>query len=185
MSEKLVQDAEEKMKRAIEVTHRDFATVRTGRASPQILDRIMIDYYGTPTPIAQVAAITAPETRQLLISPWEKTLVSAIEKAILKSDLNLTPANEGQQIRLNFPPLTEERRREMTKVVHKKAEEHKVAIRNVRREANEEVQKIRKAGKVSEDDAKRLNEQVQKVTDKYIDQVERMRAAKDEELLEV
>ena len=185
MSEKLVQDAEEKMKRAIEVTHRDFATVRTGRASPQILDRIMIDYYGTPTPIAQVAAITAPETRQLLISPWEKTLVSAIEKAILKSDLNLTPANEGQQIRLNFPPLTEERRREMTKVVHKKAEEHKVAIRNVRREANEEVQKIRKAGKVSEDDAKRLNEQVQKVTDKYIDEVERMRAAKDEELLEV
>ena len=185
MPEKLVQDAEEKMKKAIEATQRDFATIRTGRASPAVLERIMVDYYGTPTPIHQVAAVNTPEPRQLAIAPWDKKMLGPIEKAILKSDLNLTPTNDGQMIRLNFPPLNEERRREMTKTVHKKAEEHKVAVRNIRRDANDEVGKLKKAGKLSEDDAKRLNDQVQKLTDKFVEQVERLRAAKDEEVMEV
>jgi len=185
MPDKLVQDAEERMKKAIEATQKDFATIRTGRASPAILERIMVDYYGTLTPINQLASINAPEPRQLVISPWDKGVLGAIEKAITKSDLHLMPVNDGAVVRLNFPPLTEERRKEMTRVIHKKAEEHKVTIRNIRREANEEVTKQKKASQISEDDAKRLNDQVQKVTDRYVDQVERMRAAKDEELMEV
>ncbi|MDQ2730820.1 MAG: ribosome recycling factor [Armatimonadota bacterium] len=185
MADKMVQDAEEKMKKAIEATKHDFSTVRTGRASPASLERVMVDYYGSPTPIHQVASVNAPEPRQLVVAPWDKTMLGPIEKAILKSDLNLSPANDGVVLRLNFPPLTEERRKEMTKLVHKKAEDHKVAVRNIRREANDEVQKQKKAGLHSEDDAKRLNDQIQKLTDRYIDQVEKMRSAKDEEVMEV
>ncbi|HET6383004.1 MAG TPA: ribosome recycling factor [Armatimonadota bacterium] len=185
MPEKLVRDAEEKMKKAIEATQRDFATVRTGRASPTVLERVMVDYFGAPTPINQIASVSAPEPRQLVIAPWDKNMLGPLEKAIQKSDLNLTPTNDGQVIRINFPPLNEERRKEMTRLVHKKAEEHKVALRNIRRDTNEEVQKQKKAGNFSEDEAKRLGDQIQKLTDRYVDQVERMRAAKDEEIMEV
>ena len=185
MAEQLLTDAEERMKKAVEATRHDFDSVRTGRASPAILERVMVDYYDTPTPVNQLATINAPEPRQLVISPWDKTVIGKIEKALQKSDLNLTPSNDGQVIRLNFPQLTEERRREMTRLVHKKAEDHKIGIRNIRRDANDEVQKLKKAGKLSEDEAKRLADQIQKVTDKYIDQVERMRAAKDQEVMEV
>ena len=173
------------MKKAVEATRREFNTIRTGRASPAILDRVQVDAYGTHMPLNQVATISVPEPRLLVISPWDKATIGAIERAIMKSDVGITPSNDGVVIRLSIPSLTEERRRDLTKMVHKKAEEGKVAIRNNRREANEELKKLRKASEISEDDEKRAEERVQKVTDKYITEVDRLQQHKEQEVLEV
>ncbi len=185
MMDLVLEEAEDKMKKAVEATRREFNTIRTGRASPAILDRVQVDAYGTHMPLNQVATISVPEPRLLVISPWDKATIGAIERAIMKSDVGITPSNDGVVIRLSIPSLTEERRRDLTKMVHKKAEEGKVAIRNNRREANEELKKLRKASEISEDDEKRAEERVQKVTDKYITEVDRLQQHKEQEVLEV
>ena len=185
MMDLVLEEAEYKMKKAVEATRREFNTIRTGRASPAILDRVQVDAYGTHMPLNQVATISVPEPRLLVISPWDKATIGAIERAIMKSDVGITPSNDGVVIRLSIPSLTEERRRDLTKMVHKKAEEGKVAIRNNRREANEELKKLRKASEISEDDEKRAEERVQKVTDKYITEVDRLQQHKEQEVLEV
>ena len=185
MMDLALEEAEYKIKKAVEATRREFNTIRTGRASPAILDRVQVDAYGTHMPLNQVATISVPEPRLLVISPWDKATIGAIERAIMKSDVGITPSNDGVVIRLSIPSLTEERRRDLTKMVHKKAEEGKVAIRNNRREANEELKKLRKASEISEDDEKRAEERVQKVTDKYITEVDRLQQHKEQEVLEV
>lgn len=183
--EELLKEAEHKMEKTVEKAAHEFSTIRTGRANPAILERVMVDYYGTPTPINHIASITVPEPRLLLIQPYDKQSLSWIEKAILKSDLNLTPTNDGQVIRIRIPELTEERRKELIKLLHKKAEEERVAIRNVRREVNEHLKAAEKRGEISEDEVKRAEQQVQKLTDKYIAEIDRLQKAKEEELMEV
>lgn len=185
MVEELLKEAEHKMEKTVEKAAHEFSTIRTGRANPAILERVMVDYYGTPTPINHIASITVPEPRLLLIQPYDKQSLSWIEKAILKSDLNLTPTNDGQVIRIRIPELTEERRKELIKLLHKKAEEERVAIRNVRREVNEHLRAAEKRGEISEDEVKRAEQQVQKLTDKYIAEIDRLQKAKEEELMEV
>ena len=159
---------EEKMQKSYENLVEEYATIRAGRANPHILDRITVDYYGTPTPLQQVANINVPEPRMIQIQPWETSLIKDIEKAILVSDLGLTPNNDGKVIRLIFPELTEERRKELARDVKKKGDNAKVAIRNVRRDANDAVKKENKAGDISDDEAKNLEDEVQKLTDKYL-----------------
>jgi len=180
-----LEEAEEKMKKTVEATRREFNGIRTGRATPALLDRITVDVYGTQLPLNQGATISVPEARLLMISPWDKGTIPAIERSIMKSDLGLNPSSDGNVIRLAIPQLTEERRRDLTRVVHRKAEEGKIAIRNVRREANEELKKLRKASDISEDDEKRAEERVQKLTDKYISEIERIQENKEQEVLEV
>lgn len=180
-----LKDTEQKMKHAVEVTAHEFQRVRTGRANPIILEKVLVDYYGTETPVSQVANISVPEPRQLLIQPYEKNMLGAIEKAILKSDLNLTPNNDGTGIRLNFPQMTEERRKEMIKQVHALAEEGCVHIRNVRRHANDHLKSQLKNKEISEDDEKGLEKKVQELTDKYIAQVHEVQKKKDAELMEI
>jgi len=181
----VVTDAERRMTKAVEAAQHDYQSIRTGRANPALLDRINVDYYGTPTPVNQVATISVPEPRLLLIAPWDKSAVQQIERAILKSDLGLTPISDGNVVRLSIPTLTEERRRDLIKLLHKKAEEHRVAVRNVRRDANEELKRLEKAGDVSEDDIHRAQEEMQKKTEKHIEQIDGITKAKEEELLEV
>lgn len=181
----ILKTAETKMSKAIESAHHDYATIRTGRANPAILDRVVVDYHGTPMPINQLAQISVPETRQILISPWDKSTIPLIERAIIKSDVDLNPNTDGAGIRLIIPQLTEERRKELIKMLHKKAEEHRVAIRNIRRDANEELKKLEKSGDASEDEVKRAQEQLQKTTDKYIEQIDKMTKVKENELMEV
>lgn len=173
------------MKKAVEVAGHDFASLRTGRANPMILEDIRVDYYGTPTPINQVAGISVPEPRQLLISPWDKTALDPIVKAIQSSDLGLVPQNDGQVVRLNIPYLTEERRKDLIKQLHKKSEDHKVAVRNIRRDANEHLKAKQKASEISEDEEKRAEGDVQKITDKYIAEIDKLTASKETELKEV
>ncbi|HOM82729.1 MAG TPA: ribosome recycling factor [Armatimonadota bacterium] len=185
MANLVLEEAEEKMKKTVEATRREFNGIRTGRATPALLDRITVDVYGTQLPLNQVATISVPEARLLMISPWDKSTIPAIERSIMKSDLGLNPSSDGNVIRLAIPQLTEERRRDLTRVVHKKAEEGKVAIRNVRREANEELKKLRKASDISEDEEKRAEERVQKLTDKYISEIDRIQEIKEQEVLEV
>lgn len=185
MTKEVLAQAEKKMKGAVEGARREFAAVRTGRANPALLERVMVDYYGTPTPLPQLAGITAPEARVLLIQPWDRNALKEIERAILKSDLGLTPTNDGQVIRLVLPPLTEERRRELVKLVKKEAEERRVTIRNIRREANEELKKAEKEGKISEDELRRVQEEVQKLTDRYIGEIDHLVEAKEKEIMEV
>ncbi len=177
--------ANERMITAIESLKKDFGSIRTGRASLSLLDNIKIDYYGTPTPLAQVATLGIPESRQITIQPWEPKLIQDIEKSILKSDLGLMPNNDGKTIRINIPILTEERRKQLVKVVKKRAEEAKVAIRNIRRDINEEVRKSEKQEHVSEDEVKRLQEEIQKVTDQFIARVEEVLNHKEKEIMEV
>ena len=153
----LLQQAEERMNKSIEALKHEFASIRTGRASVALLDKVMVDYYGSPTPINQVANISVPEPRMIVIAPWDKTMIGAIEKAILQSDLGLNPGNDGAQIRLTIPQLTEERRKEIVKVVHKKAEDAKVAVRNIRRDVNDALKKEEKAKTITEDDAKEIS----------------------------
>ena len=185
MSKQTIEDAERRMKKAVEVAQHDYAALRTGRANALILEGIKVDYYGTPTPINQVAGISAPEPRQLLISPWDRNALEPIVKAIQSSDLGLVPQSDGNVIRLNIPYLTEERRKELIKQLHKKAEEHKVAVRNVRRDANEHLKAQEKSSEISEDDLKRAENEVQKLTDKHIAEVDKLTATKETELKEV
>lgn len=174
-----------KMNKTIELLRADLATVRAGRATPSLLEKVLVDYYGTPTPVSQVANVTVPEPRMIVIQPWERNLLKDIEKAIMKSDLGLNPNNDGTVIRLNLPQLTEERRKELVKVVHKKAEDSRVVIRNVRREANELIKKIEKAKEITEDEAKNATEEMQKITDKFIKEIDVIMAHKEKEVMEV
>ena len=173
------------MKKAIEVLRREYGTLRAGRATPSLLDKITVDYYGTPTPVNQVANISVPEPRTIIIQPWEKNMISPIEKAIMKSDLGLTPNSDGSVIRLSIPQLTQQRRLELVKVVHKKAEEARVAIRNLRRDANDGFKKVEKDKTISEDEAKKAQDDMQKMTDKYIKEVDTIMNAKEKEIMEV
>jgi len=181
----VIKSAKERMQHSIEATERDFQTVRTGRATPALLDRVKVEYYGSEMPVNQVATVSVPEPRQLLISPWDKSVLPAITKAIHASDLGLTPNSDGSTIRLEIPALTEERRKELTKMVHHKAEEGKVAIRNIRRDANEHLDKREKAKEISEDDVERGKKEIQKLTDEFIARVDEITAKKVEEIMEV
>ena len=185
MTKEVIQDGERRMQKAIEAAQHDFASIRTGRANPLILEGIKVDYYGTPTPLNQVAGISTPEPRQLLVSPWDRNVLDPIVKAIQASDLGLTPQSDGHVVRLNIPYLTEERRKDLVKQLHKKSEDHKVAVRNVRRDTNEHLKALEKKSEISEDDLKRDQEEVQKITDKYIAEVDKLTAAKEAELREV
>jgi ribosome recycling factor len=184
-AESALKDAEHKMHRAVEVTREEFTTVRTGRATPAILNRITVDYYGAPTPLNQLASFSVPEPRLLVIQPYDKNSMSAMERAIMQSDLGLTPSNDGNVIRLAFPQLTEERRKELIKVVHQRSEDGRVAIRNVRRHAKEELERLQKDGEISEDDLARAEKELQKTTDKYVAEVDEMLRHKEQELMEV
>lgn len=185
MIKKVLAEAEEKMKKAISVVRSEFGTVRTGRASVSLLDRITVDYFGTPTPLNQLATVTAPEPRLLMIQPWDKSTLPNVEKTILQSDLGLTPSNDGTFIRLPIPALTEERRKELVKVVKGLAEEGRISVRNVRREANEVLKAMEKRHEISEDDLYRTEEQVQKLTDNYIKEIDEMLKNKEKEIVEV
>lgn len=185
MTKEILRSAEDAMKRTIEATKKEFNTVRTGRANPALLDRIQVDYYGTPTPLNQVATVTAPEPRLILIQPWVKSTLGDIERALLKAELGLNPTNDGSVIRLNFPPLTEERRRDLVKMVKKQAEEMRIAIRNLRRDANDQLKKLEKEEHVPEDEVKRTLDEVQQLTDKYITKIDELLVAKEEEIMEV
>ena len=176
---------EEKKAKCLESLKRELAAIRTGRATPALLDRVQVDYYGSPTPVSQVANVSIPDPRSILIAPWEKTMVPEIEKAIMKSDLGLTPNSDGAVIRLNLPQLTQERRAEFVKVAHKKTEEARIAIRNVRRDANEALKKLEKDKSVPEDELKKAQDDVQKLTDRHIKDGDQMVAAKEKEIMEV
>lgn len=179
-----LQQYEDKMKKALEYLESDYGSIRAGRANPRVLDKLRVDYYGTPTPIQQVGNVTVPEARVIQIAPWEKSLIKAIEKAILTSDLGLNPSNDGSVIRLVFPELTEERRKDLVKDVKKKAEESKVAVRNIRRDGNDFLKKLGKTD-VSEDEIKQLEDQLQKTTDKYIKEVDALMEKKSKEIMTV
>ncbi len=176
---------EEKMNKSYETLLGDFATIRAGRANPHILDKLTVDYYGTPTPFQQVANISVPEARIIQIQPWEASLIKEIEKTINNSDLGLTPNNDGKVVRLVFPELTEDRRKELVKDVKKKGENAKVAVRNVRRDANDVFKKQAKANELSEDEVKMLEDEIQKLTDKYVDMIEKSIEDKSKEILTV
>ena len=179
-----VKTFEEKLKKTVDFLGEDFMTIRAGRANPHVLDKIKVDYYGTPTPLQQVGNITVPEPRMIQIAPWEKSLIKEIEKAILCSDVGITPSNDGSVIRLVFPELTEERRKDLVKEVKKKGEESKVAVRNSRRDGNDSFKKLAKED-VSEDEIKMLEEQLQKVTDKFIKEIDGMVEEKSKEIMTV
>ena len=185
MVDDLFGDAERRMQKAVEALKQDVSSIRTGRASSALIERITVDYYGTPTPINQVASISIPEARLLVIQPWDRKMLIDIEKAIQKSDLGINPNNDGQVIRLAIPPLNEERRRDMVKTLHKKLDEHKVAIRNVRRDAQDKLRDREKKKEVSEDELKRSAERLQKLTDRYIDEMDKVGKSKELEILEV
>lgn len=185
MIQELYNEAEGKMNKAIDVLKKDLASLRAGRANPGLLDKIVVDYYGAPTPINQMANISAPEARLLVIQPWDKSIMPEIEKAILKSDLGLTPSSDGTIIRIAIPQLTEERRRELVKVIKKKAEESKVAVRNIRRDANEELKLFEKEGEISQDDSRKGQDKIQELTDKYVKKVDDVMANKEAEIMEV
>jgi ribosome recycling factor len=185
MAKQVLALAEEKMEKAISALKRELSTLRAGRANPSLLDRIQVDYYGTPTPINQLAGITIPEARLLVIQPYDKSAMGDIEKSILKSDLGLTPSNDGQVIRITIPPLTEERRKELVKLVKKFGEEAKVALRNIRRDANDDLKKLEKDAEITEDELRRYNEDVQKLTDKFTGEVDAVAVIKEKEIMEV
>ncbi|MDI3257257.1 MAG: ribosome recycling factor [Kyrpidia sp.] len=185
MTDRLLKQAEERMNKSLQALKKEFAAVRAGRATPGLLDKVMVEYYGTSMPIHQLATITVPEPRLLVIQPWDKGALAEIEKAILKSDLGLVPTNDGQVIRLSIPQLTHERRQELARMVRKLAEESRVAVRNIRREANEEIKKSEKEGNVSEDEGRRLQDRIQGLTDRFIEEIDRLLAAKEKEITEV
>ncbi|HHY90933.1 MAG TPA: ribosome recycling factor [Clostridiales bacterium] len=178
-------DLEEKMKKTIKVLKEDLNAIRAGRANPALLDRVMVNYYGAPTPLNQIANISAPEPRLLVVQPYDASAIQSIEKAIMQSDLGINPSNDGKIIRLAIPQLTEERRKELNKLVKKTGEEAKVALRNQRREANDKLRKMQKNNEISEDDLRKAEEEVQKITDQYIEMVEEMVEKKEKEILEV
>lgn len=176
---------EDKMEKSLDVLLDEYASIRAGRANPHVLDRIRVDYYGTPTPLQQVGNVSVPEARMIVIQPWEKNLLKEIEKAILVSDLGINPTNDGNVIRLVFPELTEERRKDLAKDVKKKGEGAKVAIRNIRRDANDTFKKMEKGGEISEDDQKSAEEKIQKLTDKMIEKVDKAVEVKTKEIMTV
>lgn len=176
---------EEKMNKSLDALQNEYASIRAGRANPRVLDKIKVDYYGMPTPLQQVGNVSVPEARMIVIQPWEKSLLKAIEKAILTSDLGINPTNDGQVIRLIFPELTEERRKDLSKDVKKKGEATKVAIRNIRRDANETFKKMEKAGEISEDDKEVAENKIQKLTDKMIEKVDKAVEVKTKEIMTV
>ncbi len=180
----IYQDMENHMNKTIEAFRKDIASIRTGRASTALLDGIMVDYYGTPTPLKQIASLSIPEPRQIVIQVWDKTAIQEIEKAINKSDIGINPVVDGQNIRLNLPPLTEERRKDLVKHVKKMSEDCKVAIRNVRREANDKIKHAEKGHEISEDDSKRDQEKIQKITDNFILKIDQLLQIKEKEILE-
>lgn len=177
--------AEERMQHAETGLTHELGAIRTGRASPALLDRIRVDYYGTPTPIPQLAAVSTPEPRTLAIQPWDRSVLGAIEKAILKSDLGLNPTNDGKVVRLAIPPLTEDRRKDLVKMIRRRVEESRVAARNGRREAVDEVKKLEREKKISEDESRRAQERLQKMTDTHIAELDRLGQHKEQEVLEV
>jgi ribosome recycling factor len=185
MSSEVLAGAEHKMARAVDVMQRDFQAIRTGRASTSLVERILVDYYGTETPLNQLAGISVPEAHQIVIQPWDRSVLGAIEKAILKSEIGLQPNVDGTVVRLNIPALTEERRRELVRVVHKRMEEARVEIRNLRREAADSLKKEERDGTVGTDEAHRQHEALQKTTDRFVGDVDRLGGVKEQEVLEV
>lgn len=185
MTADLFDDAERRMKKAVDSLKQDLSSLRTGRANASLLDRIQVEYYGAQTPINQVATISVPEARLLVIQPWDRKLLTDIEKAIQRSDLGINPTNDGQVIRLAIPQMSEERRRDLVKSLHKKLDEHKVAIRNVRRDVQDKLRDREKKKEVSEDELKRSTDKLQKLTDRYIDDMDKVGKTKETEILEV
>lgn len=179
-----LQQYDDKMKKAMDYLEQDYASIRAGRANPHVLDKIRVDYYGTPTPIQQVGNVTVPEARIIQIAPWDKSMISKIEKALLTSDIGINPSNDGNTIRLVFPELTEERRKELAKDVKKKAEDAKVAVRNIRRDGNDAFKKLAKT-EISEDEIKQLEEELQKLTDKYVKDIDAVMETKSKEIMTV
>ncbi len=185
MIKDILRDAEEKMQKSVEYLTKDLAALRAGRANPAMVEKIMVDYYGEPTPINQLGNITIPEARLLVIQPWDKSIIPDIEKAIFRSDLGITPSNDGNVIRIAIPQLTEERRKELVKVVKKKGEETKVAIRNIRRESNDMLKMSEKEKMISEDENKKGMDEIQKFTDKYVKNVDQVLQSKEKDVMEV
>ena len=183
--EKIISEAEQRMKKAVAALQDEFNTLRTGRASSALFDKIRVDYYDTPTPLNQVATISVPEARLVVIQPWDKAIIGDIEKAIQKSELSVNPSNDGKVIRIAIPPLTEERRKEFVKIAKNMAEQNRVSIRNTRRDANDDLKKAEKNGTISEDELKRAEDDVQKLTDSYISQVNEKLEEKEQEILEI
>ena len=180
-----MKNTETKMEKAIASLNNDFAAIRAGRANPAILDKVTVEYYGVATPIAQVGTISVPEARTIIIQPWDMTILSEVEKAILKSDVGINPNSDGKCIRLNFPPLTEERRKELAKGISKRGEEAKVVVRGIRRDSLEGFKKQKKDGEITEDDLKDLETKVQKLTDRFVKEIDEIVAAKEKEIMEV
>ncbi|MFT8317109.1 MAG: ribosome recycling factor [Sporolactobacillus sp.] len=180
-----LKEARLKMEKTVSAYQRELVTIRVGRANPSILNKVTVEYYGSETPLNQIASITAPEARLLLVQPYDRTALANIERGILKSDLGITPTNDGTVIRIAIPPLTEERRAELVKVVHKIAEEAKVAVRNVRREANEQVKKLEKSNELTKDDVRAAEEDVQKLTDETIKKIDRISSDKEKEMMDI
>ena len=185
MIDDIMKSQEEKLKKTLECLKKEYGSLRAGRAAPSLLDKVMVDYYGTPTPVNQIASVTVPEARMIMIKPYEKKGIKDIERAIQKSDLGLTPNSDGTVIRLAIPQLTQERRKEIVKVVSKKAEEAKVAMRNIRRDGNEAIKKAEKNKEITEDDRKEGQEKIQKLLDKYIKLVDSTKSTKEKEVMEV
>jgi ribosome recycling factor len=185
MVKDLLKDAENHMKITIEATKKEFQSIRTGRANAGVLDRVQVEYYGNPSPLKQVASVTVPDPRTIIIQPWDKSILATIEKAILKADLGLNPVNDGSLIRVPVPQLTEERRKDLVKVARKEAEEKRVAIRNLRRETNDKIKNLEKGGKITEDESKKALDETQKLTDKYIAEIDKLLTQKEKEILEV
>jgi len=181
----LLKDCESHIQKSIHVLHEDLGTIRTGRANPGLLEKLQIEYYGSPTPLMQLASVSVPEPRQLLIKPYDKTTLKAIEKAILASDLGLTPNNDGQVVRLNLPPLTEDRRRDLVKKVHHRVEEARVALRNIRRDSMKDIKDYETEKMISEDDRKRGEEELQKMVDRYMAELDKISYTKEQEIMEV
>ncbi|MEC0183357.1 ribosome recycling factor [Paenibacillus peoriae] len=184
MPQSVKKSAEERMQKAIQALQRDLSSLRAGRATPALLDRVQVEYYGAMTPVNQLANVNTPDSRTLMIQPWDKSSLADIERAIQKSDLGLTPSNDGNTIRLSIPALTEERRAELVKMTKKNGEEAKIAIRNIRRDANDDIKKMEKSD-ISEDESRKYQEDIQKTTDKFIAEVDRVLAAKEKEIMEV
>jgi len=185
MGKEVINQAKEKMTKAVQAYTRELASIRAGRANASLLDKIVVDYYGAPTPINQLASITVPEARLLVIQPYDKSVVGDIEKAIMKSDLGLNPTSDGSLIRIAIPALTEERRRELVKVVKKESEDAKVAVRNIRRDANDDLKKLEKNGDITEDELRGYTDDIQKLTDDHINKIDQITKDKEKEILEV
>ena len=181
----LIKNTEGKMKKSIDALDREYKSIRAGRANAAVLDRITVDYYGVPTPIQQMAAVSVPEARTLLIAPWDKSTLKDIEKAILTSEIGINPQNDGTSIRLNFPPLTEERRKDIVKDIHKKGEEAKVAVRNQRRDALDKLKALKKGNSITEDDEANGEKKIQNLTDKFCKEIDEMSSVKEKEIMEI